>query len=59
MAHSLNLLKRLLTNRLPRVVLKGQTSNWKEILAGLTQDSILVLFFIYLFMYLMGSSQTF
>ena len=54
----LNLSKRLLTNRLPRVVLNGQTSNWIEILAGLTQGSILVLFFTYLFMYLMGSSQT-
>ena len=43
----LNLLKSFLTNRFQRVVLNGQTSNWKEILAGVPQGSILgPLFFL-------------
>ena len=41
------LIKSFLTNRLQRVVLNGQTSNWKEILAGVPQGSILgPLFFL-------------
>ena len=36
-----------MTNRFQRVVLNGQTSNWKEILAGVPQGSILgPLFFL-------------
>ena len=41
------LIKRFLTNRFQRVVLNGQTSNWKNILAGVPQGSILgPLFFL-------------
>ena len=41
------LIKSFLTNRFQRVVLNGQTSNWKEILAGVPQGSILgPLFFL-------------
>ena len=43
----LNLLKSVLTNRFQRVVLNGQTSNWKEILAGFILGFILgPLFFL-------------
>ena len=35
------LIKRFLTNRFQRVVLNAQTSNWKNILAGVPQGSIL------------------
>ena len=37
----LTLIKRFLSNRFQRVVLNGQTSNWKEVLAGVPQGSIL------------------
>ena len=41
------LIKSFLTNRFQRVVLNGQTSNWKNILAGVAQGSILgPLFFL-------------
>ena len=41
------LIKSFLTNRFQRVVLNGQTSNWKNILAGVPQGSILgPLFFL-------------
>ena len=41
------LIKKFLTNRFQRVVLNGQTSNWKEVLAGVPQGSILgPLFFL-------------
>ena len=41
------LIKSFLANRFQRVVLNGQTSNWKEILAGVPQGSILgPLFFL-------------
>ena len=41
------LIKLFLTNRFQRVVLNGQTSNWKNILAGVPQGSILgPLFFL-------------
>ena len=41
------LIKSFLTNRFQRVVLNGQTSNWKKILAGVPQGSILgPLFFL-------------
>ena len=45
------LIKLVLTNRFQRVVLNGQTSNWKNILAGVPQGSILCpLFFLILLM---------
>ena len=41
------LIKSFLTNRFQRVVLNGQTSNWKKILAGVPQGSIIgPLFFL-------------
>ena len=41
------LIKSFLTNRFQRVVLNGQTSNWKNIIAGVPQGSILgPLFFL-------------
>ena len=44
------LIKSFLTNRFQRVVLNGQTSNWKNILAGVPQGSILgpLFFLIYI-----------
>ena len=44
------LIKRFLANRFQRVVLNGQTANWKEILAGFPQGSILgpLLFLIFI-----------
>ena len=43
----LTLIKSFLSNRFQRVVLDGQTSNWKEVLAGVPQGSILgPLFFL-------------
>ena len=43
----LTLIKSFLSNRFQRVVLNGQTSNWKEVLAGVPQGSILgPLFFL-------------
>ena len=46
----LNLIKSFLTNRFQRVLLNGQTSNWKNILAGVPQGSILgpLLFLIFI-----------
>ena len=46
----LNLLKRFLTNRFQKVALNGQTSNWKEILAGVPQGSILGPLFFLIFL---------
>ena len=43
------LIKRFLTNRFQRVVLNGQTSNWKNILAGVLQGSILGLLLFLIF----------
>ena len=37
----LTLIKSFLTNRFQRVVLNGQISNWKEVLAGVPQGSVL------------------
>ena len=47
-------------NRFQRVVLNSQTSNWKEILAGVPPGSILgpLLFLFLLMIYLIGSNQT-
>ena len=43
----LTLIKNFLTNRFQRVVLNGQVSDWKEVLAGVPQGSILgPLFFL-------------
>ena len=43
----LTLIKSFLSNRFQRVVLNGQTSNWKEVLAGVPQGSVLgPLFFL-------------
>ena len=43
----LTLIKIFLTNRFQRVVLNGQTSKWKEVLAGVPKGSILgPLFFL-------------
>ena len=43
----LTLIKSFLSSRFQRVVLNGQTSNWKEVLAGVPQGSILgPLFFL-------------
>ena len=44
------LIKSFLTNIFQRVVLNGQTSNWKNILAGVPQGAILgpVLFLIFI-----------
>ena len=43
----LSLIKNFLSDRLQRVVLNGQTSSWKSILAGVPQGSILgALFFL-------------
>ena len=46
----LGLIKDFLTDRLQRVVINGQVSSWKEILAGFPQGSILgpLLFLIYI-----------
>ena len=45
-----NLLENYLSGRFQRVILNGQFSSWKPILAGVTQDSILgpLLFLIYI-----------
>ena len=43
------IIKKFLTNRFQRVVLNGQTSNWKEILDGVPQGSILGPFFFVIF----------
>ena len=49
----LTLITFFLTNRFQRVVLNGQTSNWKEVLAGVPQGSILgSLFFLVYINYL-------
>ena len=46
----LGLIKDFLSNRLQRVVINGQSSSWKEILAGVPQGSLLgpLLFLIYI-----------
>ena len=50
MVHLITLIKSFLSNRFQRVVLNGQTSNWKEVLAGVPQGSILgPLFFSYIY----------
>ena len=36
----LGLIRDFLSNRLQRVVIKGQASNWAEVLAGVPQGSI-------------------
>ena len=43
------LIKTFLANRFKRVVLNDQTSNWKEILAGVPQGSILGTIFVLIF----------
>ena len=45
-----NLLEYYLSDRFQRVVLKGQTSSWRPILAGASQGSILgsLLFLVYI-----------
>ena len=45
-----NLLRNFLSRRFQRVILNGQTSSWKPVLAGVLEDSILdpLLFLVYI-----------